>query len=513
MVGDEEILPYIDQIDVVAEFVENATYIDCEKPVASLDDRKSGERISISEKYYKPGQLTLNLNELRVRLSKQRFRVGLGQTNLLYRAQDEDSKAERRILYIPDLKPSTMEVVLETAPRSHAVTLKNFFYNYLTGKAAIGVIIPPRGFKTFTFDLHIPYYVLRENKKLLIDSCREHGDKPLRKSLHLPFLSGRQGEIRSSDSEQCLYEAQLSVAVTGIDHRIWTAYGSFDTYFSSNDSVQSRMDRGDLAADQVTMYNYIWDPREYFFKVLESRMIGIRREWNAIALKVEGDVQQSRNHGTLPLNFENSDTRQEVRAFSEWSRKMVMLLRSLICRLGDTVDAWEGFQRKDIGYFQFDDDSPTSALFLKDLVNSVETIFSHLRYILRRFHQLENELRQDSPQGLHAHYNHGNHEAQLFQQKSARHIQMLTVITILYLPLALASNMFSTTPGVLPFTPNFGRFVLCLFFLCLLIVASIAALSKWDFFLKLICEHVPWWPRKATKLPDIEGGQGGIKGD
>jgi hypothetical protein len=71
MVGDEEILPYIDQIDVVAEFVENATYIDCEKPVASLDDRKSGERISISEKYYKPGQLTLNLNELRVRLSKQ----------------------------------------------------------------------------------------------------------------------------------------------------------------------------------------------------------------------------------------------------------------------------------------------------------------------------------------------------------------------------------------------------------------------------------------------------------
>jgi hypothetical protein len=52
------------------------------------------------------------------------------------------------------------------------------------------------------------------------------------------------------------------------------------------------MDRGDLAADQVTMYNYIWDPREYFFKVLESRMIGIRREWNAIALKVEGDVQQ-----------------------------------------------------------------------------------------------------------------------------------------------------------------------------------------------------------------------------
>jgi len=52
------------------------------------------------------------------------------------------------------------------------------------------------------------------------------------------------------------------------------------------------MDRGDLGADQVTMYNDIWDPRAYFLKVLESRMIGIKREWIAIADQVEGDVQQ-----------------------------------------------------------------------------------------------------------------------------------------------------------------------------------------------------------------------------
>ncbi len=126
----------------------------------------------------------------------------------------------------------------------------------------------------------------------MIDSCREHGNETLRKSLRLPFLSGRRGEIRSTGSDQCLYEAQMSVAVTGIDHRIWTAYGSFDTYFASNDNVQSRMDRGDLGSDQVTIYNDIWDPRAYFLRVLESRMIGIKREWTAIAVQVEGDVQQ-----------------------------------------------------------------------------------------------------------------------------------------------------------------------------------------------------------------------------
>jgi hypothetical protein len=50
--------------------------------------------------------------------------------------------------FLPDLLPSTMEVVLATAPRSHALALKNFFYNYLTGKAAIGVTIPVR-FRTW----------------------------------------------------------------------------------------------------------------------------------------------------------------------------------------------------------------------------------------------------------------------------------------------------------------------------------------------------------------------------
>jgi len=44
--------------------------------------------------------------------------------------------------FLPDLDPFTMEVVLETAPRTHALTLKNFFHRYLMGKAAIGVTIP-----------------------------------------------------------------------------------------------------------------------------------------------------------------------------------------------------------------------------------------------------------------------------------------------------------------------------------------------------------------------------------
>ena len=79
---------------------------------------------------------------------------------------------------------------------------------------------------------------------------------------------------------------------------------------------------------------------------------------------------------------------------------MVTLLRSLTGRLGDTVDAWDRFQRKDIGYFLFDEDSPTASSYLKALVNDVDTIFSDLKDILRKLQHLEGELCQDSPQGV-----------------------------------------------------------------------------------------------------------------
>lgn len=79
---------------------------------------------------------------------------------------------------------------------------------------------------------------------------------------------------------------------------------------------------------------------------------------------------------------------------------MVTLLRSLTSRLGDTVDAWDRFQRKDIGYFLFDEDSPTASSYLKALVNDVDTIFSDLKDILRKLQHLEGEICQDSPQGV-----------------------------------------------------------------------------------------------------------------
>jgi hypothetical protein len=142
--------------------------------------------------------------------------------------------------------------------------------------------------------------VLKEGQTAAQDSRKKIDGNPLRQSWDdLPFLSMPTNVSKYTDAGYCLYDAQTSVAVTGIDHWVWTAYGFVDTYFGSKDSVdgydqlEGPMGRVDpLAAGQILVDRYAWTPREYFFKVFEIRINEIRRQWNAIIDKVEGDINQ-----------------------------------------------------------------------------------------------------------------------------------------------------------------------------------------------------------------------------
>jgi hypothetical protein len=141
--------------------------------------------------------------------------------------------------------------------------------------------------------------VLKESKELLKDSRKKLDGKPLRQSWDLPFLSGPMSAATSADRVYCLYEAQISVAVTGIDHWVWTAYGFVDTYFGSKESVaryhqlKVRTGRPDpLAAGQIAANNPIWTPREYFFRVFEIRINEVLREWHVIIDMVQGDIKE-----------------------------------------------------------------------------------------------------------------------------------------------------------------------------------------------------------------------------
>ncbi|KAH8585450.1 hypothetical protein B0O99DRAFT_603293, partial [Bisporella sp. PMI_857] len=439
MTGDEENLQYPDQVEQVASFYEQGNFgkwdaktSQHKKTVALLDDRNICGTIHVNQGSFqctghcRPHLGPLTSEGLYKELEKKCWHI-------------KNCDLTNASSFVAGLDPLTIEVLTRTASRSQAPALRDLLYKHLTSKTSIGVTIPPQGFLVFTLDFHIPYYALRVSKELLKDTRQRPDGKPLRGSRKLPSSSRPLNASTSTDGAYCLYEAEVSVAVTGIDHWVWTAYGFVDTYFEPKENVDSYHHqlggsagpgRADpLAAGRLDADKPIWTPREYFFKVLEIRMNQVLREWNGIFLWAEKEVKQSRTHHLFPLPSSDHKIGQ-VRELCVWNSQMVNILRDLIDRLSDTVGAWDEFWRNEIGFFQDDDEPSTSSQWLKSSIAAVSKAVSTLNALLPKLKDLEKKLCKDSPQGLNAHLIIENHAAAMFQQRTGRHIQVLTVVTI-----------------------------------------------------------------------------------
>ena len=121
----------------------------------------------------------------------------------------------------------------------------------------------------FALEFHLPYYALRQDRALQADS------RGLRRSGYfIPNLDGPQ-------NHEYLYEAQLSLLVTGVDEWFWTAYCCAETYFGSEESIQYYSDNelDALTGGEKSMLYPVWNPREYFLSVLSRRLKQVTKEW------------------------------------------------------------------------------------------------------------------------------------------------------------------------------------------------------------------------------------------
>jgi hypothetical protein len=112
--------------------------------------------------------------------------------------------------------------------------------------------------------------------------------RPLRHSRRVEHLDDINDPIRRRETAQLfdhIYEAQVSVMVTGLDHWFWTAYCFADVYFKGqehNERVQQYHinHRDPHSGGKFDLHPPIWDPREYFLRTLVSRMEQVKQEWN-----------------------------------------------------------------------------------------------------------------------------------------------------------------------------------------------------------------------------------------
>jgi len=116
-----------------------------------------------------------------------------------------------------------------------------------------------------------------------------------------------------------------------------------------------------------------------------------------VVMLTNSTFDSSKRDENVPFH---SETRQVVSAIHEWNGQMVTLLRRLRGRLGDIVDAWDKFQQGEIGYFLFDEESPTVSIQLKECVIAIDAVFLEFKDILKKLERHAHWLCQDSPQGV-----------------------------------------------------------------------------------------------------------------
>jgi len=96
------------------------------------------------------------------------------------------------------------------------------------------------------------------------------------------------------------------MTIIGIDHRFWTTYGAFDSWYTSEESNHSSHDgntRRHLIADRLTVGHLFGKrapltPREYLFSVCQTWMFQVRREWRVLVDTIEEEVERC-----VPLIF------------------------------------------------------------------------------------------------------------------------------------------------------------------------------------------------------------------
>ena len=201
-----------------------------------------------------------------------------------------------------------------------------------------------------------------------------------------------------------LYEAQISVVVTGIDEWFWTAYCCTDTYFGSEESVHYYHEHGldaPTGGEKSTDYP-IWNPREYFLLVLSCRVKQTTKEWSNAIVALEKRLQYFVRVIYL-IFIHSAEINQEESIFNtsaqqdkliddvEFSRTRaytmtIDLLRLLHNALVKVVESWESFESGEIRYFDVREQDSLQKVCESSLA-SVEKDMTELRFLRRSLQQ------------------------------------------------------------------------------------------------------------------------------
>jgi hypothetical protein len=222
----------------------------------------------------------------------------------LYRALDKARfdheqlpDASRRLMYFSDLSPACIRALAATVSSHDAAGLRDAIYKYLEFQTSIAVQITSAGLLTFQLDLHLPFFILSRSPPPL-EGLGKANIKPRRRWTDLSFLNldnlDSEAEGLTTGEIWGIQDAQISFVVIGYDDWRWTGYGFVD---SEIDGILAQATKQDLQFDPITTNQIdsnlsFQKPRDYWIKILEIRILYVKRMWDYLVHKLELGVDQ-----------------------------------------------------------------------------------------------------------------------------------------------------------------------------------------------------------------------------
>jgi len=141
-------------------------------------------------------------------------------------------------------------------------------------------------------ELHFPYYELKE--------VSSTSSTPRERQIDVAFLNS-DSICPQHSSKYGIYAARFSLLISGRDHVRWTAHAFFDHANAEElyeDDCEHEEDpiASPLEADQnsviVSANRPIYNPREYYLRVLETRSATIVVQWRAVVSWLEHKTRE-----------------------------------------------------------------------------------------------------------------------------------------------------------------------------------------------------------------------------
>lgn len=402
---------------------------------------------------------------------------------------DEYLDANRRLIYIAD--PDAFDFwALITAARAHQErALRDAICKHLALRTSIRTTTS-QGYSEFQMEFNVPFFAMRRSRPK--QHFVQRKKRTHRGWMNLSFLDSKDADPEV-EGVCGIHQAHISLTIGGTDNMRWFVYCFEDRHFDEDGQLGQDEQTEEHQSDQVARgefgaENVIWNPREYFLRVLLIRMSQVQKEWKELVRFIETGIKEY-SWGRYFFAAARDGTPQIVDENEASSRldSTLHLLCKLMEDIAETNDAWARFISP-TGDWAFFLDAQSDTRMVRTF-RELNDVFEDLRKIETRLQRIAAQCEK---------------RAQTVNLRLASDSKRSAELTVFFIsPFAIVSTFFAIPVPIISFNRNLSSFLIAML---LYTVVLQALLFLWGGALG----RQQWWQRLSRRAKAVLHGDSGL---